>query len=722
MTMAFRTTPKKERRLAGFLIILTLAVILSGCSLPMPDTMQPAQDTYIETEAVQTTPATEEVIPTEEPTEPTEPPPTAPPDGNPDDVTCQGSYTETDTIVAGTADTVVAKVASETLTNSQLQIYYWLEVASYRAAGHEVAPDFDQPLDTQLCDLDDTAVTWQQYFLQRALNTWYGLQSVELWGLNTPLELEEAYQPSEKQHRENISSDLPALSVLYGYYNKYYSPNDLHQAYLDNIPTMLETLASGSGYTDAAHMLADLAGAGTDIEALQAYVHLYNWAYMYYTQLSYDMEPTEEEVSAYFLEHETDYAREGITLDGEKTVSFRHVLFVPEGATVEADGTVSASVEAWQACYDEAQAALAQWQKDFKKVYSSRRPAHVEESEFGNFAFETSADLGSSTVGGLYSNIGHGQLTTILDKWCFDPARQYGDIEIIRSDVGYHIVYFCGTQEVWYTHAEKDLLGQMASDVVAQAMANYTLTVYYAQISLGEAAQEGNCITSDDVLYPDIAHERFPTAPLFLQRDYPNTMYGRYPVYTYGCGITTMAMLASYLTDTEWTPPELCALYGAYCFETGSDYALYDDAPCELGFYGVYRTYEWDDVAAAMQEGDVAISLQRGGYWTRRGHYILLQNFTEDGMVCVRDSNILNYGTIKNHKIDAHEVSSITAKGILYWIVPGKVVQTAACARCDDTGHEGFPSAMFNTDYHCTKCNTAMTRRSNFVNSIELIK
>jgi len=719
MKMAFRTSAREKLRMAGLLIAMMLAIVLSGCNSEPAEPTQPTIDIYFDDHIVEGESVTPETDP---PTEPTEPVPTAPADGNPDDITCQGSYTGDDAAVLDAANTVVAKAATENLTNRQLQVYYWMEVAAYRAAEHDVAPDFTQPLDVQLCDLDDTAITWQQYFLQRALNTWYSLQALELWGLNTPLELEEAYQPNAKSHRENITADLPALSVLYGYYNKYYQPNDLHKAFLDNIPTMLEELATGNGYADLNKMLTDLAGAGADAEALAEYAYLYNWAYMYYTQLSYDLEPTTEEVEAYFLEHEARYANAGITLNGEKTVSFRHVLLIPEGAEVAWDGTVSASVDAWQICRTEAEKMLAQWQKDFKKEYSSRRPAHVEESEFGELAFESSADLGSAPVGGLYSQVCQGQLCTSLDNWLFDAERQYGDIEILRSDVGYHIVYFCGTQDVWYTQAQKDLLGRMTSEILDTAMANYTLTVNYASICLGQAQQSGNCITSDDVLYPDVAHERFPTVPLFLQKDYPTTMYGRYPIVTYGCGITTMAMLASYMTDTEWTPPELCELYGDYCFETGSDYALYDDAPCELGFYGIHRTYEWDDVAAAVHDGDLGISLQRGGYWTRRGHYILLQNFTEDGLVCVRDSNILNYGTIKNHKIDAHEVEDITKKGILYWIVPGKVVRTAACARCDDTTQKGFPEAMFTCDYICSRCDTAVTRRDNFINAIELAK
>ena len=94
-----------------------------------------------------TEPATD---PTDPPTEPTEPPPTCPPDGNPDDVTAQGSYTGTAMEVVQNDDVVVATIGKEELTNALLQIYYQMAVGAYQEAGHEIAPDFTQSLDTQL--------------------------------------------------------------------------------------------------------------------------------------------------------------------------------------------------------------------------------------------------------------------------------------------------------------------------------------------------------------------------------------------------------------------------------------------------------------------------------------------------------------------------------------------------------------------------------------------
>ena len=98
---------------------------------------------------------------TEPPTEPTEPSPTCPPDGDPEDITCQGSYTAGKMELSKNSQTVVATAGKHKLTSGLLQIYYQAAVNAYQEEGHENAPDFEQGLDTQLRDLEGTTVTWQ---------------------------------------------------------------------------------------------------------------------------------------------------------------------------------------------------------------------------------------------------------------------------------------------------------------------------------------------------------------------------------------------------------------------------------------------------------------------------------------------------------------------------------------------------------------------------------
>ena len=178
-----------KRNLAA--LLLAMSMVLCGC------------DGKTETMAEQNTiptPNTEETVPY-----------LIPEDGNPDDVTCKGSYT-----AIGNAGAVVAVSGSRELTNGQLQVWYWAEVARYQQENHEVAPDFDRPLDEQPCEIDASVNSWQQYFLKQALSSWHSAQALVQHSAEVPLETEEPYQPN-RDNTENYMSNMPAKEVLYGF-------------------------------------------------------------------------------------------------------------------------------------------------------------------------------------------------------------------------------------------------------------------------------------------------------------------------------------------------------------------------------------------------------------------------------------------------------------------------------------------------------------------------
>ena len=56
---------------------------------------------------------------------------TVPADGNPDDVTCKGSYSVSDEEAIAAGDTVVATIGEYQLTNSQLQVYHRKEFQNF---------------------------------------------------------------------------------------------------------------------------------------------------------------------------------------------------------------------------------------------------------------------------------------------------------------------------------------------------------------------------------------------------------------------------------------------------------------------------------------------------------------------------------------------------------------------------------------------------------------
>ncbi len=702
-----------KRFFCVFLAMLMLLSALAGCK----DTTalrNPAEN-QAQTAAPDTLPA--------EPTVPA----TTPADGDPSDVTCKGSYTAAvsgDAVVAAVSQTEPtappeeeeAKAAAATeateepfvpivreLTGAMLQVFYQMEVNSWRQEiRHNAAPDFSRPLDTQACPIDDSVHSWQQYFLQRALNTWHTVQALSIQAEAEGVPTEPAYQPNPRNHKEYLT-EKPATRWLYGY-NKSYSPNEKHQAYLDEIPALLNRMAADRGYANAAALAQAM---GTTAAELEEAVRLYNFGYMYFTTLGYDLEPTEEQVQAMVTSEDTG-----------RSVTIRHMLFLPkEAAEAEtgpkaADATEAAPVEQdprWEACRLTAQAMIARYEQELKdNAYNALKT--TEESIFAELANEFSEDEGSRSNGGAYRDIRQGQLIDALDSWCFDPARQYGDVTTIRSSEGYHILFFSSSQEIRYAEAEAAATAALQTQLIADAREACPMEVDYSAITLAEAA---DTISSSDVLYPDIAHERFPVVPLYLQQDYPTTKYGAYKITSHGCGITTMAMLASYMGDDDYTPPRLCAEYEDFVYSTGTDGRLFVIAPAEMNFYLRKRTYEWREAYAALEEGYIVVVVQQKGFWTRGGHYLVLEKLLEDGRIQVRDSNMYNYGRLHDHRIDSFEWSTITPQGKCYWIYENKVVTIPACSRC---GEEGA-SQVLTSDYVCEKCAAALLRRDTFLSA-----
>ncbi|MBQ2811913.1 MAG: peptidylprolyl isomerase, partial [Clostridia bacterium] len=53
-----------------------------------------------------------------------------------------------------------------------------------------------------------------------------------------------------------------------------------------------------------------------------------------------------------------------------------------------------------------------------------------------------SKDTGSNTTGGLYEYVGRGQMVEPFEAWSLDEARKEGDIAVVETEYGYHVMYF----------------------------------------------------------------------------------------------------------------------------------------------------------------------------------------------------------------------------------------------------------------------------------------
>lgn len=130
--------------------------------------------------------------------------------------------------------------------------------------------------------------------------------------------------------------------------------------------------------------------------------------------------------------------------------------------------------------------------------------------------------------------------------------------------------------------------------------------------------------------------------PLYSQLDYPNKRYGSGTVATSGCGITSLAMVASYLTGHAYYPDELAGYFGGY----GENNVQRFEYGAEQLKLPIHKADTVRDVFAAIKNGDVAVLLMdHMSIFTETQHFIVLTGINEEtGKIMVYDSYPPNYG------------------------------------------------------------------------------
>ena len=176
-----------------------------------------------------------------------------------------------------------------------------------------------------------------------------------------------------------------------------------------------------------------------------------------------------------------------------------------------------------------------------------------------------------------------------------------------------------------------------------------------------------------------ISKKTIDSVPLYNQLDYPKTPYGGYgTVASHGCGITSVAMVASYLNDTMYYPDKLARQFGNYNTENGSYWILMEDSAEVLGLSLQERTYSTKRVMEALANGQVIIALQGKGLFTGGGHFIVLTGLNEEGKILVNDPNGANYyknKTLINGFENGFTPNQVFENGGPYWIYDKKIEQ-----------------------------------------------
>ncbi len=188
-----------------------------------------------------------------------------------------------------------------------------------------------------------------------------------------------------------------------------------------------ETLTEGETATDDT-LASSVNYAG--VSALDTNVA--DWAFSDDTKVG-DVEVIE---SADGLNYYVVYMVSTKAQDTTNTVDVRHIL-VGVG-----DVTDTAAMDEAKA---KAEDLMAQWEEN-----------GATEEAFAALAIENSNDSGSAEKGGLYEAIKPGEMVSAFNDWCFEESHKAGDVAVVESEYGYHVMYFVGENdiEVWQRDVE----------------------------------------------------------------------------------------------------------------------------------------------------------------------------------------------------------------------------------------------------------------------------
>ena len=137
---------------------------------------------------------------------------------------------------------------------------------------------------------------------------------------------------------------------------------------------------------------------------------------------------------------------------------------------------------------------------------------------------------------------------------------------------------------------------------------------------------------------PDRIH--YDAVPNFYETDYPDIRYGTGSFAENGSGITSVAMVASYLTGYEYRPDQLAQWFSCY---TGNQIQTLEHVSEELRL-PCQRAENFHVARQALRDGKLVIALMGSqSVFTSGQHFIVLTGINEAGKITVNDPNRNNY-------------------------------------------------------------------------------
>lgn len=364
----------------------------------------------------------------------------------PNDLYYKESYLATQEEISKKADTVVATMGDRELTLSELQLYYINSIYAFYSQNYYymsmMGLDLSQPLDQQYY-MGQSETTWEQFFLDSALKSWQNYTTVEILA-----------------ERDN------------------FSVNSQLQAQIDSMPEQLENIAAAYGYENAEAYLNEEMAPGVTMDVYVNFNRVYCISNEYVNYFYETQYPNNKDITIYYKENQDVFDANGVSRDMGLISAVRHILVQPKGGVTDESGVTTYSEDEWATALSEAERILKQWQE-----------GEATEDSFAVLANTYSEDGGSNTTGGLYADV-HIDSSYVPEfkNWAIDFNRKPGDVEIVQTTYGYHIMYFVSGENYFERLVGEQLVAERIQEKLMEVKEEMPLDVDFKKILLCEGS------------------------------------------------------------------------------------------------------------------------------------------------------------------------------------------------------------------------------------------
>ncbi|MBR4242061.1 MAG: peptidylprolyl isomerase [Eubacterium sp.] len=164
-----------------------------------------------------------------------------------------------------------------------------------------------------------------------------------------------------------------------------------------------------------------------------------NWLFDEKTKVNDCAYFLDEENSLYFIVLKTGKPE----IAEDEVYSVRHILITPQSKDSSDSDSEEQTTQKkytkkeWAAAEKKAEKILDEYKKGDKTEYSFALLAEKYSDDT-----ESTSKGTSGLYGGLYEGTPLGRMVKNFEEWSTDKKRKYGDTDIVKSDFGYHIIFF----------------------------------------------------------------------------------------------------------------------------------------------------------------------------------------------------------------------------------------------------------------------------------------